>query len=157
MARKFKKNVKERAKLSHDKPEAVRIKIQIEFPWRALLNCHCRVQPGKWSAASEQRHVSICQRQKYWLTLLTYLRASKSHTAEKSSCIMTVDRMIQKDYLILPHHQTSVFWRTLRDGTATAPFLHHPMFSIKYTQFTVKTVMAIPMYQSFWSIVSRPA
>ena len=48
-ARKFKKNVKERAKLSHDKPEAVRRELQIEFPWRVLLNFHCQMQPGKWS------------------------------------------------------------------------------------------------------------
>ena len=51
-------------------------------PWRVLLNFRCQVQPGKCSTASEQRRISICQRQKYWLTLLTYLRASKSPTAD---------------------------------------------------------------------------
>ena len=30
-------------------------------PWRVLLIFHCQVQPGKWSTASEQRRISICQ------------------------------------------------------------------------------------------------
>ena len=36
-ARKFKKNVEERAKLSHDKPEAVRRELQIEFPLESAV------------------------------------------------------------------------------------------------------------------------
>ena len=36
-ARKFKKNVKERAKLSHDKPKAVRRELQIEFPLESAV------------------------------------------------------------------------------------------------------------------------
>ena len=107
--------------------------------WRVLLNFHCQVQLVKWSTTSEQWRISICQGRKYRLTLVTYLRASKSTTVEKSSCIMTVDHMIQKDYSLSPHHQTWVFWSTLRDCTATAPFLHHVMFSITYTQFTVNS------------------
>ena len=66
-ARKF-KNAKERAKLSQDKPETVRRELLIEFPLESTVELPCHVQPGKWSTASEQRRISICQRQKRWLT-----------------------------------------------------------------------------------------
>ena len=64
-ARNFKKNVKSELSYLTTSPKQLGDNSRSTSPWRVLLNFHFQVQPGKWSTASEQRRISICQRQKY--------------------------------------------------------------------------------------------
>ena len=105
-ARKFKNNVKERAKSSHDKPKAIRRELQIESPLESAVELPLPGATRKMVnriRATAHFHMATSKMLTDVADMPESLRST--HGGEEF-CILTEDRLIQKNYSILPHQQT---------------------------------------------------
>ena len=107
-------------------------------PWRVLLNFHCQVGATRKMVhrirATAHFHIPTPK----ILTDVADTPKPQNHPQRRRVHLLW-QGLVWSGKNTHFHHTKLGCSGGLRDGTATAPFLHRPKFSIKYTQFTVKS------------------